>query len=94
MSLADEVPNNTEFDKAWKTLLITFALATAYTLLSSKWTFLKSFPVFSWVGLPGVTAWGWELNIALGYIGQGQIMGPRSAGSMLLGAIAGTLPSL
>ncbi len=87
--LVDEASNNTEFDKAWRALLVTFALATAYTLVSSKWTVLKTFPVFSWVGLPGATAWGWELSPSLGYVGQGMIMGPRSAVSMLLGAIAG-----
>ena len=90
---ADKTPSNTEFERAWRMLLITFALATAYTLLSSKWTILKTFPVFSWVGLPGVTAWGWELSPSLGYVGQGMIMGPRSAVSMLLGAIAGTRSS-
>ena len=86
---ADEAVGSTDFDKAWKILLLTFGAATAYTLVSSKWTVLKSFPVFSWVGLPGVTAWGWELSPSLGYVGQGMIMGPRSAVSMLLGAIAG-----
>lgn len=87
---ADEAPGSAEFDKAWKILLLTFAIATAYTLVASKWTVVKSFPVFTWVGLPGVTAWGWELSPSLGYVGQGMIMGPRSAVSMLLGAIAGT----
>ena len=71
-------------------LLLTFGIATAYTLAASEWPVLKSFPVFSWIGLPGVTAWGWELSPSLGYVGQGMIMGPRSAVSMLLGAIAGT----
>jgi hypothetical protein len=27
-------------------------------------------PVFDWVGLPGLTAWGWVLQPSPGYIGQ------------------------
>lgn len=81
---------STEFETAWKALLVTFAAAGVYTLAASQWKVLKSFPVFTWVGLPGLTAWGWELAPSLGYVGQGMIMGPRTAVSMLLGAIAGT----
>ena len=81
--------SSTDFDKAWKALLTSFAAAAAYTLVASQWPALKSFPVFSWVGLPAATAWGWELAPSMGYIGQGMIMGPRTAVSMLLGAIAG-----
>ena len=60
----------TEFDKAWKVLLVTFGLAGVYTFLGDLWVPLKHFPVFSWVGLPAVTAWGWELSVSLGYAGQ------------------------
>ena len=81
--------SSTDFDKAWKALLTSFAAAAAYTLLASQVPALKSFPIFSWVGLPAATAWGWELAPSMGYIGQGMIMGPRTAVSMLLGAIAG-----
>lgn len=88
---ADVASGHTEFDKAWRVLLSSFAAATAYTLAAVQWPVVKSFPVFSWIGLPSVTAWGWELSPSLGYVGQGMIMGPRSAVSMLLGAIAGTI---
>ena len=70
-------------------LLVTFALAGAYSLAAGLWQPLKSFPVFTWMGLPVVTAWGWGLSPSTGYIGQGMIMGPRTAFSMLLGAITG-----
>ena len=69
----------------------TFGAAGGYTLAASQWGLLRSFPVFTWVGLPGVTAWGWEIAPSMGYIGQGMIMGPRTAVSMLLGAITGAL---
>lgn len=50
---------------------------------------LKSFPVASWLGLPALTQWGWELAPSAGYIGQGMIMGPRTTASMLAGAVVG-----
>ncbi len=51
-------------------LLWTFAAAGVYTLVSSRVAWLKSFPVFTWVGLPAVTAWGWDVTPSMGYIGQ------------------------
>ena len=51
-------------------LLWTFAAAGVYTLVSSHVAWLKSFPVFTWVGLPAVTAWGWDVTPSMGYIGQ------------------------
>jgi hypothetical protein len=126
----------TEWSKPWHVLLWTFAAAVAYSLAASALPALASFPVFDWVGLPAITAWGWELSPALGYIGQvgpgwqwmlvpgavgnqqlfddaagmilrpvhrevkriitvslqGMIMGPKTAVSMLIGAILGELP--
>ncbi len=54
---------------------------------------LKSFPVLSWLGLPAATAWGWEVAPAMGYIGQGMIMGPKTSLSMLGGALLGAAPA-
>ena len=51
-------------------LLWTFAGAGVYTLVSSHVKWLKSFSVFTWVGLPAVTAWGWDVTPSMGYIGQ------------------------
>lgn len=45
--------------------------------------------MFDWVGLPAATAWGWVLQPSAGYIGQGMIMGPKTAWSMMAGAITG-----
>lgn len=50
---------------------------------------LKTFPIATWLGLPALTAWGWELTPSAGYIGQGMIMGPRTVASMLAGAVVG-----
>ena len=41
------------------------------------------------MGMAEVTAWGWEVTPSMGYIGQGMIMGPKTAFSMLAGAVAG-----
>ena len=41
-----------------------------YTLIASHVKWLKSFPVFTWLGLPVVTAWGWDVTPSMGYIGQ------------------------
>ncbi len=57
---------------AWRTLLGAFSAGGCYSLLGSAAPQLQSFPVFSWAGLPGVTAWGWELALSPGYIGQGE----------------------
>lgn len=43
--------------------------------------------------LQAATRWGWVLTPSMGYIGQGMIMGPRTAFSMLAGAIAGAPPA-
>lgn len=59
-----------EWARAWSVLLWTFAAAGVYTLASSHVAWLKSFPVFTWVGLPAVTAWGWDVTPSMGYIGQ------------------------
>ena len=78
-----------EWERAWAALLWTFAAAAAYTLASAYTPAIKSFPLFTWLGLPGVTAWGWEVAPSMGYVGQGMIMGPKTALSMLGGALLG-----
>ena len=73
----------------WRTLaaafFASFALAAASTFLRPAAD--QSFHVFSWVGLPALTSWRWTLRPQLSLVGQGMIMGPRSAFSLLLGAI-------
>ncbi len=62
----------TDMTAAWRTLLGAFTGGGCYALLGAAVPALQSFPVFSWLGLPGVTAWGWELALSPGYIGQGE----------------------
>ncbi|BDA51281.1 Putative oligopeptide transporter YGL114W [Coccomyxa sp. Obi] len=78
-----------EWARAWAALLWTFAAAAAYTLAAARLSWLRSFPLLSWIGLPAATAWGWEVAPAMGYIGQGMIMGPKTALSMFGGAVLG-----
>ncbi|KAL3133453.1 OPT superfamily [Trebouxia sp. C0009 RCD-2024] len=81
--------NQTDWEAAWKALLWSFAAASAYTLLASWVPWIRSFPIATWVGLRVVTDWGWEVTPSMGYIGQGMIMGPKTAFSMLAGAVVG-----
>lgn len=53
----------------------------------------RKLKVFDWLGLPAATAWGWVLQPSAGYVGQGMIMGPKTAWSMMAGAITGVLTS-
>lgn len=73
----------------WNTLLGAFLGGGGYTLAAAALPGLRSFPVLSWLGWPGATAWGWELAPSAGYIGQGMIMGPCTSLSMLAGAVSG-----
>lgn len=79
------------WESAWKALLYSFAAAGTYSLAAGQIPAIKTFPIATWVGLPAVTAWGWDLTPSMGYVGQGMIMGPRTAFSMLGGAVAGEL---
>ncbi len=68
--IAETSEDTGEWARAWSMLLWTFAAAGVYTLVSSHVAWLKSFPVFTWVGLHAVTAWGWDVTPSMGYIGQ------------------------
>ncbi|WIA18515.1 hypothetical protein OEZ85_009965 [Tetradesmus obliquus] len=70
-------------------LLWCFAISGAYCLAAAWVKPLSVLPVFDWLGLPGLTAWGWVLQPSPGYIGQGMIMGPKTAWSMMAGAVVG-----
>ena len=85
----DSPDSQTDWEAAWKALLWSLAIASAYTLLASWIPAIHSFPVATWVGLKVVTDWGWEVTPSMGYIGQGMIMGPKTAFSMLAGAVVG-----
>ncbi|DBA74426.1 TPA: OPT superfamily [Trebouxia sp. C0004] len=85
----DSPDSQTDWEAAWKALLWSFAAASVYTLLASWIPAIHSFPVASWLGMRVVTDWGWEVTPSMGYIGQGMIMGPKTAFSMLAGAVVG-----
>lgn len=85
----DSSDTQTDWEAAWKALLWSFAAASAYTLLASWIPAIHSFPVATWLGMRVVTDWGWEVTPSMGYIGQGMIMGPKTAFSMLAGAVVG-----
>jgi uncharacterized oligopeptide transporter (OPT) family protein len=78
-----------DFQKAWRALLLSFAGAFGYSLLAAGVPIFRHLRIFSWVGWSAATAWGWELTMSMGYVGQGMIMGPRTCWSMLAGAVTG-----
>lgn len=72
---------------AFRTVLICFGCSAALTLAAFFFPVLTGIPLASYVGLPGVSAWGWVLTLSLSYVGQGSIMGMTTCASMLSGAL-------
>jgi len=87
--LAGEDAESEVTDTPWRVLVWTFVATCAFTLASAWAPVLRALPVFTWVGLPAATTWGWVLTPAMGYIGQGMIMGTKTSLSMLIGALLG-----
>ena len=73
----------------WRVLFCSFCLSAAYTLAGHFLPILKNLPVMTWLGYPVATAWFWSLQPSLSYVGQGMIMGPRTAVSMIIGTVIG-----
>lgn len=74
---------------AWGLLFGSFAISALYTLASHLVPILKNLPIGTWIGLPVLTDWLWTIQPSPSYVGQGLIMGPRVAISMLLGTVVG-----
>lgn len=74
------------YDKNISSLLYTFALSSAYTLISFFFPVLKNLPVF---GTHLSQDYKWNFQPSPAYIGQGIIMGLPTVSYMLFGAIAG-----
>ena len=73
----------------WRVLALSFVAsfgvsALAYAALPAADPTLH---IGSWIGLPHLTTWRWTLRLSLGLVGQGMIMGTRSALSLLLGSV-------
>ncbi|KAL7546375.1 hypothetical protein ACHAWF_009717 [Thalassiosira exigua] len=75
--------------RTWRVLFLCFAISSVYTLIGFFVPIVRELPVFTYVGLPALTAWSWTLQPSPSYFGQGMIMGPHTAWSMLLGALVG-----
>lgn len=75
-----------EYDHYKKSLLWTFGVSSAYTLISFFFPILRSIPVF---GNYLSRNYKWEFQPSPAYIGQGIIMGPLTVSYMLFGAILG-----
>lgn len=76
-----------ELRARWLTLSAAFCISFFASLLGFFRPVCANLPVGSWIGLPALTTWHWTWRPAFSYVGQGMIMGPRSALSMLLGAV-------
>eukprot|EP00964_Phaeocystis_antarctica_P067148 scaffold40637_cov66-Phaeocystis_antarctica.AAC.3 len=81
-------PRAGELQTRWRTLGASFGLSFGVALLGFFVPPLANLKVFTWVCLPTLSAWHWTIRPSLSYVGQGIIMGPRSALSMLGGALA------
>ncbi|KAK9840796.1 hypothetical protein WJX81_005265 [Elliptochloris bilobata] len=78
-----------QWEHAWAALMWTFGGGCIFSIVAAQVPWLASLPVLTWLGWPTATAWGWKVNTSLGYVGQGMIMGPKTALSMLAGALLG-----
>ena len=85
----EDEPRGGELQARWRALGGSFALSFAVALLGFFAPPLANLKLFSWVCLPTLSAWHWSLRPSLSYVGQGIIMGPRSAFSMLAGVRRG-----
>ena len=67
--VAEEIEEE-DWSAKWRMLFICFGISSFYTLLAYFFPFMSHLPVFSWVGLPMVTAWQWTLTPSFSYAGQ------------------------
>jgi len=75
--------------KQWRFMFLAALVSSVYTFMSYFFPVLYSIPLFTWMGAPLLTEWGWTLTPSFSYVGQGAIMGLRVCISMLAGAIFG-----
>ena len=66
-----------EWRTQWSVLGWTFVVSSVYAVAAFFFPILHDVPVFTWLGLPGLTDWKWTLMPSFAYIGQGMIMGTR-----------------
>ncbi|KAF8059133.1 oligopeptide transporter [Scenedesmus sp. PABB004] len=88
-ALRDAEARQRQWGVALRVLLVCFAASGVYCTVAAWVKPLRVLPVFDWIGLPSATAWGWVLQPSPGYLGQGMIMGPKTAWSMAAGAVIG-----
>ena len=78
-----------ELTARFRALLLSFGLSCAVALTTQVVAPpLANVRVADWLGFPAASLWHWTVRPALSYVGQGAIMGPHSALSMLGGAVA------
>ena len=64
-----------------------FAVSAALSLAAFFLPVLSGVPLFTYIGLPGVSSWSWVFTLSLSYVGQGMIMGLHTCVSMAAGAV-------
>jgi len=89
VELSPTIPSSASPAPAWRLLFLCFGFSALYTLLGNFVPILKNIPLGTYLGLPVLTAWSWTLQPSPSYFGQGLIMGPKTAVSMLLGTVVG-----
>jgi len=82
-----DTDSSQEWLTRWRCLFWALAASFLLALAGFFQPALANLKVGSWIGFPALTAWHWTLRPSLAYVGQGMIMGPRPAISMLGGAV-------
>jgi len=86
---AADAASSASLSTAFRAAGIAFGASASLSLASFFFPVLGGVPVFSYVGLTGVSAWGWTATLSLSYAAQGMIMGMHTCVSMLAGALLG-----
>jgi uncharacterized oligopeptide transporter (OPT) family protein len=86
---AADAASSASLSSTFRAAGIAFGASASLSLASFFFPVLGGVPVFSYVGLSGVSAWGWTATLSLSYAAQGMIMGMHTCVSMLAGALLG-----
>lgn len=73
----------------WMPLGVSFGGSFAYHVVAWVWEGVRSADVLAALGWRAPGRWEWVVQPSMGYVGQGILMGPRVALSMLGGAVTG-----
>ncbi|KAI9472431.1 MAG: OPT oligopeptide transporter protein-domain-containing protein [Benjaminiella poitrasii] len=91
MTVDDHYSGEYSWSLKLNSLLVSFSISSAYTLLSYFIPNINTLPIFNYLtlGYIDLQAWQWYFTPSFSYVGQGIIMGLPTTLSMLLGCVVG-----